>query len=532
MKINEEQVILSTNEESLPTQNNNQIESTNNLGNNNTQIPNNNENNNSNKKFYLRIPGNQNFHGMHPHQGMHQHQHHQHDFSNPKVLFYFVLGYIVYINYYIQNTFSNFTSSLDSSLVNSNMNKYIKGYIHSKQIFLIIYIFNIQYLLSMVDKITFLNFLNQNTKSFMFLSIIILYVHYYFFRHKLFLEKDEELEKFIIKRNPQIKRGKCEQCDLLRVMRSYHCIFCGKCIKKYQLHSDWFNICIGVNNELLYSIAVFFTIFYFFVSNLIFWYYIFFRYDLLKYVIFIFIIFAIVGSYITFISGKFLYTYIIKCLFNNLTFHEQTNMRNYIYLSRTGHGIFNPFNKGVQRNLEEMLINMFDIDIYSDYKNYNCQNLSEIIDDNNNENTNNIEEDSFDPFNNIAGYKYIIKLAEHVDPLITSKGNIYKFVDGKEIINWNRLMIFTVFDIINSPYKDAMVKEAKFFIGRYEAFNKSKENQNINAQKEDEKIDEQEKKEENKEEIKEEKEEKENENENEEHNLIKEEKNDINNPTN
>ena len=93
-------------------------------------------------------------------------------------------------------------------------------------------------------------------------------------------------------------------------------------------------------------------------------------------------------------------------------------------------------------------------------------------------------------------------------------------------------MIFTVFDIINSPYKDAMVKEAKFIIGRYEAFNKSKENQNINAQKEDEKIDEQEKKEENKEEIKEEKEEKENENENEEHNLIKEEKNDINNATN
>ena len=61
------------------------------------------------------------------------------------------------------------------------------------------------------------------------------------------------------------------------------------------------------------------------------------------------------------------------------------------------------------------------------------------------------------------------------------KNNIYKFVDGKEIINWNRLMIFTVFDIINSPYKDAMVKEAKFIIGRYEAFNKSKENQNINV---------------------------------------------------
>jgi carbon starvation protein CstA len=155
----------------------------------------------------------------------------------------------------------------------------------------------------------------------MFLSIIILYVHYYFFKHKLFLEKDEELEKFIIKRNPQIKRGKCEQCDLLRVMRSFHCIFCGKCTKKYQLHSDWFNICIGSNNELLYSLTLCFTILYYFISNIIFWYYLLVRNDLLNNLAFIFTIFAILGIYIIFNSFKFLYSFIFENLFVNLTIY-------------------------------------------------------------------------------------------------------------------------------------------------------------------------------------------------------------------
>ena len=47
--------------------------------------------------------------------------------------------------------------TLDMSLQNSSLNNILKGYIHSKQIILIIYIFNIQYLISIVDKISFLN---------------------------------------------------------------------------------------------------------------------------------------------------------------------------------------------------------------------------------------------------------------------------------------------------------------------------------------------------------------------------------------
>jgi hypothetical protein len=123
--------------------------------------------------------------------------------------------------------------------------------------------------------------------------------------------------------------------------------------------------------------------------------------------------------------------------------------------------LFNPFNKGFQRNLEELWINFLDIDIYADYKNYASQNLGEVFDDEKEE-----EEDPND-FYNIGGFKMILKLSDHVDPFVSSKGNIYKFVDGKEIINWNRLMVFTAFDVINSPFKDMMIKRAKFSLNEY-----------------------------------------------------------------
>ena len=403
---------------------------------------------------------------------IHQHHQHNHDFSNPRFLYYYALGYLKYGDFYIQKFFSGVTSSLDMAIKNSSFNPAVKNLIHSKQIFLLIYIINIQYLLSSVEKITFLNFLNQNTRTFMILSIIILYLHYFFLSQRLFIEKDEELEKFIIKRNPQITKGKCEECGLIKIMRSSHCYFCDKCVKKFHLHSDWFNICIGANNELLYAITLFFINLYFFVSNLIFWYYIIFRTDLLSYLAFLFTLFAIAGIYITFISGRFLYKLKFDCLFVNLTWYEKNNIRrlNYLFRDPYGRAVFNPFNKGIQRNLEEMLINMFDINIYNDYKNYNCQDLSELIE----EDKTKKEEEQFNSFDDMSSFRLMLRLVEHFDPLITSKENIYKFVDGKEIINWNRLMLFTVFDIINSPFKDMMVKQAKYHVEQRENFLKEK----------------------------------------------------------
>ena len=100
-----------------------------------------------------------------------------------------------YGNFIIQKSFTSLASTLDMAIRNSSFNPNIKNLIHAKQILLIIYILNIQYLISSVEKITFLYFLNQNSRTFMLLSLIILYLHYFFLNKRLFTEKDEELLK-------------------------------------------------------------------------------------------------------------------------------------------------------------------------------------------------------------------------------------------------------------------------------------------------------------------------------------------------
>ena len=476
MKNNEEAIILSHEEQSSQNNNKNEVMDDSNMSNkkeiSKEAIK------DSHRKLYLKnkeYVNLKNYNNQKSLNNMNQHHSLSIIFSNPKHLYSLVLRRIKFINNYIQNNFNTLTSSLDISLQNSKANKLLKRFFHSKQILLIIYIFNIQYMISILDKISFLDFLYQNVKSFMFLSIILMYIHYYFFKNKLFIEKDEEIENFIIKRNPKIKKGKCEECDIIKIMRSSHCIFCNRCIKKFHFHSDWFNICIGANNELLYAITLFFTVLYLFISIIIFWYYILFHPDLLNNLNFIITTFAVVGICINIFSGKFLYTFIKECIFTNFTFYEKKNFRRltYLFTGNNTENIFNPFNKGIKRNLEEMIINMFDINIYDDYMNKNKKNFTENLDDNNNIYNNENDFDDMDSF------KLMIKLVEDFEPLITKKGNIYKIVNGKELINWNRFMLYTVFDIINSPFKDSLIQQAKLNL---EELKKSKNNFNkINA---------------------------------------------------
>ena len=471
-------------------------------------------------QHYHNFGNNFHFHGHHNHMHMHG------EISKFDKFRFIILGFIKYINMRIQNLFEGITNTIDGNIRKTKIHPLIKRILHSKQLLLFIYIINIQYLLSSVEKIQFLNSLNKQTLRCMVLSIIGLYVHFHFFKHKLFVEKDEELERFIIKRNPHIKKGICEDCQLLRICRGYHCPFCGKCVKKFQLHSDWFNICIGANNDLLYAITMMFTNLYIVCSNLIFWYYILVKYSLLNYLFLIFFLFALSGVYIIYISLSFYYTFIVDNLLKNLTYFEFKFGRRLTYLWKDERKMifFNPFDKGIQRNIEELIVNLFDIDIYSGYKNNPNQNLDEIIEDENSKENEKFDTNNF--FDDFVAYNMMIKLSEHFEPFLTSKGNIYKFVDGNEIINWNRLIVFSPFDIINCPFKDYMLKSAKMMIERREMYLKSLkqqkqniQNQNIeketkkenNEQKEnkeekidenEEKLDENEEKKERKEEIK------------------------------
>ena len=449
-----------------------------------------------------------NFNPHSHHNHMHMHMHEENTFDRYRR---YILVYTKYINMRIQMLFEGLTNTIDSTIQKAKLHPLIKRFLHSKQILLIIYMINIQYLLSSVEKISFLNALNRQTLRFMIFSVIGLNVHYYFFRNKLYVEKDEELERFISSRNPEIKKGSCEECQVLRICRSFHCQFCGKCVKKFQLHSGWFNICIGANNELLYALALLFVNLYLLCSNLIFWYYVLVKYNLLNYLFLLFFLFALAGVYINFNSLSFLYSFIVENLFKNLSYFESKYGRRLTYLWRDERRMFffNPFDKGIQRNLEEMIVNLFDVDIYSGYKSFASQNLDEIIEDEKpNENEEN-EQNNF--FNDIIAYKLMLKITEHFDPFVTSKGHVYKFVDGNEIINWNRLIIFTPFDIINCPFKDSMIKNTKMMIERREMYLKNLRQNKINI--ENLRNIEKEAKKENKEENKEDHEEKKDENE-------------------
>ena len=259
-----------------------------------------------------------------------EHQDNLSNFHRIDVLFC-LIECLKYLNNKFLNLFNGITMALDNQINSSDLPDLAKRIVHTKHILLLLNLINTQYLLSSIEEIYFLNNLNRKSLILMILSIIILNVHYYFFSHKQFLEKDEELEKFVLKRNPQLDKGRCGECHLIKICRSGHCEFCKKCVKKFQLHSDWFNICIGANNELLYTLTLCFTVLYYFISNIIFWYYLLVRKDLLNNVTFIFIIFALLGIYIIFNSFQFLYSFIFENLFVNLTIYQKQFNRNFFY---------------------------------------------------------------------------------------------------------------------------------------------------------------------------------------------------------
>jgi len=500
------------------SKNNNSFQNHNNIHNHNMNLdsgnfqPHNhfqNIGNHSNNQFFYKFKPNNNFFNNHQHGPQCQCHHHQQKQKLPKFLLMLALRYIHTVNEIIINFFTSICVSFDTFIMRSNFPPLLKRLLHTQQILLIIYIFNIQYLLSFIEGIKILNFLNKLSFYLMILSAVCLYCHYYYFKDRLFIQKDEEIESFMCKRNPQlVENGKCERCNILKIMRSNHCLYCDRCVRKYQFHSDWYNICIGACNELLYAIALTFANLFFVITNFIFWFYILIRRDILYYLVFVFLLFAIIGLYILFNILKSYKSFILDNLLSNFTVFESKMSRRLTYLWSTNRITpFNPFNKGFQRNLEELWINFLDIDIYADYKNYASQNLGEVFDDEKEE-----EEEDPNDFYNIGGFKLILKLSDHVDPFVSSKGNIYKFVDGKEIINWNRLMTFTAFDVINSPFKDMMIKRAKFSLMEYkkrelymkmaELLDKNKENKE-NEEK-DEDNEENEKDEENKDKEKEE----------------------------
>ena len=86
----------------------------------------------------------------------------------------------------------------------------------------------------------------------------------------------------------------------------------------------------------------------------------------------------------------------------------------YLWKGDQMNSLFNPFDKGLKRNLEEMLVNLFDVNIYSEYKNLSWHNdLSEIIDDEKIQKP----KDEYYIYNEFNAFKMMLKLSEHFVPI-------------------------------------------------------------------------------------------------------------------
>ena len=68
------------------------------------------------------------------------------------------------------------------------------------------------------------------------------------------IRKDTQLEEYISSKLPKIE--KCIPCDMIRILRSFHCDICNKCTTKFEIHSFWFNKDIGSGNSFIYSLLL------------------------------------------------------------------------------------------------------------------------------------------------------------------------------------------------------------------------------------------------------------------------------------
>ena len=98
------------------------------------------------QKRYHVNPGQYNPHHRHAH---------NHDFTNPKFLFYLAVGVIKMTNNQIMQLFSGFTTTLDRMIYASKIPSMCKRILHTKQILLLVYMINVQYLLYSVQSIFF-----------------------------------------------------------------------------------------------------------------------------------------------------------------------------------------------------------------------------------------------------------------------------------------------------------------------------------------------------------------------------------------
>lgn len=377
---------------------------------------------------------------------------------------------------YLLDFFNGSTSSFDMIIANSDFSPQIKRLLHAKQLLFLIFMLNTIYLLTSLDNSSFIAYCIYISLLGMLIAISTLIIHSYA-TESLYLKKDEELERYVSEKNPEIKNNYCHNCDLIKCMRSLHCMYCNKCIIKFNFHSDWFNLCVGASNELLYILTFFFVLLFLTICLLIMIYDIFLT-SKCNGVQLVYHFWFIIYGYVYYSVIRFYIGFIFNCL-KNLTMYEAKNQRRITYLYKDfSKEYFNPFDKGPSKNLKEIWINFYDTFSKNSRPRIVNGNIplpsDEEADIGINGQDNEARMSQLKMEGDLGAFKMFLELNKDSPPFSSSSGYIYKKIEEGEIINWNVIRVYTIFDISNCSFKNLLVQQAEENIKKYESMmNKS-----------------------------------------------------------
>lgn len=364
-----------------------------------------------------------------------------------------------------------------------------------------------------IDKQNF-NFIKSSlSNSFLMVNFILIMVIYRIFKtNPGIIEKDPDFEQFIMKKIPKFEM--CNECNIPKPIRSFHCSDCKKCVSKFEIHSYWFNRDIGSGNAFLYAVFLILLNITFIVSITItslstFYFEEFNNKDIIALLWSVTLIYVIIKT-ISFTKK------IIKGITKNLTYQESNNCSRFSYLwANFSRMFFNPFDRGIIKNIKDCYSSYLDSDL--SYKKFrsnkneyseisicdkienkpltsvdhsNCDKLdvlneSEInvveIKSNNEQKNSNYQlnqynnnsifhkENGIEPINVIEDKNKFFYISNtnkcYYEPYTHSlKNDCYG-------INWTKLRIYTIIDLFTSPIREGIIRNLPPKFNYLEDFN-------------------------------------------------------------
>ena len=412
----------------------------------------------------------------------------------------------------IYELYTGLMGNLDITMNDLEIPKFLKNILHTRQIlFFSIFLGNFLMIYQNIKIENYKKFENSEqghhtpeyamnlnfVKTFLyflflfFLGVNILFLTFLKFGNfsQMKIKRYEELENFVLTKTKESSNNLCHTCNVVRCTRSFHCNYCNQCITKFSLHSNWFNTCIGSQNLLIYSIELIFLNLFFIFCNLNYSFQIFFigreceqLFDFKRNLFFLHFWFCL-SSFLEFKLFWYTKGFLMRNLFSNVTEYEYGNHMRLPYLWKNSQKeFFNPFDRGCWNNFKEVwasfinrendIVEKINIGLL---KNENLNRITEgSLVDEKFMNVKNACDDDFIFLNNESNFENNVTKEDPaginstetrtkiIEYFVTNDNQIYYQAYNPDIdsktINWNRIRLFTVFDLLNSPFRKILLK--------------------------------------------------------------------------